>query len=61
MVPFLLEDALKERGAIFEKSAPFNIHVVTDQRLITGQNPQSAHSVGKATLNELQRLTKSTK
>ncbi|QCX38160.1 type 1 glutamine amidotransferase domain-containing protein [Aureibaculum algae] len=61
VVPFLLEDTLKERGAIFEKSAPFNMHVVTDNRLITGQNPQSAHSVGKATLNELQRLTKSAK
>ena len=61
VVPFLLEDVLKERGAIFEKSAPFNMHVVTDNRLITGQNPQSAHSVGKATLNELQRLTKSAK
>ncbi|MBU2920113.1 type 1 glutamine amidotransferase domain-containing protein [Winogradskyella psychrotolerans] len=61
VVPFLLEDTLKERGAIFEKSAPFTKHVVTAQRLVTGQNPQSAHSVGKATLNELQRLTKSAK
>ncbi|RPD93453.1 type 1 glutamine amidotransferase domain-containing protein [Aureibaculum marinum] len=58
IVPFLLEDKLKERGAIFEKSAPFNKHVVIDQRLVTGQNPQSAESVGKATLRELQRLTK---
>lgn len=33
----------------------------TSQRLVTGQNPQSAHSVGKANLNELQRLTKTTK
>ncbi len=59
VVPFLLEDKLKERGAIFEKTTPFNKHVVVDQRLITGQNPQSAESVGKATLKELQRLTKS--
>ncbi|KAA5824568.1 type 1 glutamine amidotransferase domain-containing protein [Algibacter amylolyticus] len=61
VVPFLLEDQLRARGAIFEKSAPFNKHVVTDQRLVTGQNPQSAHSVGKATLNELQKLAKNTK
>ena len=61
VVPFLLEDTLKERGAIFEKSAPFTEHVVADQRLVTGQNPQSAHGVGKATLKELQRLTKSEK
>ena len=57
----MLEDKLKERGAIFEKSTPFTKHVVADQRLITGQNPQSAHSVGEATLMELQKLTKSTK
>ncbi|CDF79473.1 ThiJ/PfpI family protein [Formosa agariphila KMM 3901] len=61
VVPFMLEDKLKTRGAIFEKSAPFNAHVVTDQRLVTGQNPQSAHRVGEATLIELQRLNKSTK
>lgn len=58
VVPFLLEDQLIAHGAIFEKSVPFTNHVVSDQRLVTGQNPQSAHSVGKATLNELQKLTK---
>ena len=57
----MLEDKLKERGAIFEKSTPFTKHVVADQRLVTGQNPQSAHSVGEATLMELQKPTKSTK
>ncbi|WP_347375045.1 type 1 glutamine amidotransferase domain-containing protein [Aequorivita sp. Q41] len=61
VVPFLLEDTLLERGAIFEKSAPFTQHVVSDQRLVTGQNPQSAHSVGEATLKELQILTQSAK
>jgi len=61
VVPFLLEDQLKKRGAIFEKSAPFTEHVITDQRLVTGQNPQSAHRVGQATLSELQRLTKNNK
>ncbi len=61
VVPFLLEDQLKAHGAIFEKSAPFTNHVVADQRLVTGQNPQSAHSVGKATLAELKKLVKSSK
>lgn len=56
IVPFLLEDKLKERGGIFEKSAPFTQHVVTDQRLVTGQNPQSAHGVGLATLKVLESL-----
>ncbi|WP_081819383.1 type 1 glutamine amidotransferase domain-containing protein [Maribacter sp. Hel_I_7] len=61
VVPFLLEDQLIERGAIFEKSEPFTDHVVADQRLVTGQNPQSAKSVGQATLNELQKISKDTK
>lgn len=53
VVPFLLEDKLKERGAKFEKSGLWQNHVVTDQRVITGQNPQSAKSVGEAILKEL--------
>lgn len=53
VVPFLLEDKLKERGAEFEKSGLWENHVVTDQRVITGQNPQSAKSVGEAILKEL--------
>lgn len=61
VVPFLLEDQLIERGAIFEKSEPFTDHVVADQRLVTGQNPQSAKSVGQATLNELKKISKDTK
>jgi putative intracellular protease/amidase len=53
VVPFLLESKLIERGAIFEKSTLFQPHVTVDQRLITGQNPQSAEGVGKAILQEL--------
>lgn len=56
VVPFLLEDKLKERGVLFEKSGLWQTHVVTDQRLITGQNPQSAAAVGKAVLSELKKL-----
>ena len=48
VVPFMLEDKMKERGGIFEKSAPWQVYVVSDQRLITGQNPQSATGVGEA-------------
>lgn len=50
VVPFALESKLIERGAKFEKSAPWQTHVVTDQRLVTGQNPQSAKAVGAAIL-----------
>jgi len=55
VVPFLLEDKLKERGAKFEKSGLWQNHVVSDQRVITGQNPQSAKSVGEAILKELNK------
>lgn len=55
VVPFLLESKLIERGAKFEKSAPFQPHVTVDQRVITGQNPQSATGVGEAILKELSK------
>ncbi|SIT21231.1 Putative intracellular protease/amidase [Chryseobacterium ureilyticum] len=55
VVPFLLEDKLIERGAKFEKSGLWQNHVVTDQRVITGQNPQSAKSVGEAILKVLNK------
>ncbi|MFC0181628.1 Putative intracellular protease/amidase [Pseudarcicella hirudinis] len=56
IVPFLLENKLIERGAIFEKSGLWQEHAVADQRLVTGQNPQSAKKVGAMILTELQKL-----
>lgn len=53
VVPFLLETKLIERGAIFEKSGMWQPHTVVDQRVVTGQNPQSATKVGEAVLGEL--------
>lgn len=55
IVPFLLEDKLKERGARFEKSGLWQAHVLSDQRLVTGQNPQSAKAVGEAILAALKK------
>lgn len=56
VVPFLLEDKLIERGAKFEKSGLWQTHVTVDERLVTGQNPQSAKEVGEAVLTELKKL-----
>jgi putative intracellular protease/amidase len=56
VVPFMLETKLIERGAQFEKSGLWQKHVVADQRVVTGQNPQSAQGVGEATLAELNKL-----
>jgi putative intracellular protease/amidase len=56
VVPFMLETTLIERGARFEKSGLWQKHVTTDQRIVTGQNPQSAQGVGEAVLTELKKL-----
>lgn len=53
VVPFLLEDALRERGAKFEKSGLWQEHVVVDGRLVTGQNPASGKRAGKEILKIL--------
>ena len=48
VVPFLLESTLVERGAHHQSAANWANNVVVDGRLITGQNPQSAASLGEA-------------
>ncbi len=47
-VPFLLASTLVERGAVHHPAPDWNVKVVVDGRLITGQNPQSATGVGEA-------------
>lgn len=42
VVPFLLADALTERGARHEPAPDWQPQVVVDDRLVTGQNPASA-------------------
>jgi putative intracellular protease/amidase len=50
-VPFSLQDELKSRGAEYQKTMiPFASYVVTDGRLITGQNPGSSLEVAKEAL-----------
>lgn len=53
IVPFLLQTALVDEGAIFECKAPWSDYVVRDGRLITGQNPMSALDLGKTLLKAL--------
>src|SRR5260370_40142542 len=43
VVPFLVEDMLKENGGIYSKAADWHPHVVVDGNLITGQNPAADH------------------
>jgi putative intracellular protease/amidase len=42
VVPFLLEDRLKERGGIYSKTANWAPYVQVDGKLVTGQNPASS-------------------
>lgn len=48
VVPFLLASTLNERGAHHQDTPNWSNNVVVDGRLITGQNPQSAASLGEA-------------
>ena len=41
VVPFLLEDRLKERGGLYSKGADWAPYVQVDGKLVTGQNPAS--------------------
>lgn len=52
-IPFLLEEALARKAARFNKVQPWQQFVVEDDRVITGQNPASAHSVATAMVKQL--------
>lgn len=56
IVPFLLEDRLKELGANFETANPWTSHVIIDDNLITGQNPQSSELLTESILITLEEL-----
>lgn len=53
VVPFSLEDELIKKGGRFEKAADWQVKVVADERLVTGQNPQSAAEVGNVVVQLL--------
>ena len=55
IVPFLIEDMLKENGAIYEKGADWSSFAVEDGLLISGQNPQSAKLVGELLIAKLKK------
>ncbi len=53
VVPFLVEDMLKQNGGTYSKAADWQPHVVTDGLLITGQNPASSEPAARALLAKL--------
>jgi NADPH:quinone reductase len=56
IVPFLLEDRLKERGSIYSKTANWVPYVQVDGRLVTGQNPASSGPAAEELLKLLRSV-----
>ncbi|MFI6319238.1 dienelactone hydrolase family protein [Nonomuraea sp. NPDC050556] len=54
-VPFLLADRLVAEGATHVPGPDFGAQVVTDGRLVTGQNPASARGVAEAVVSTLSK------
>ncbi|MGE8409175.1 MAG: type 1 glutamine amidotransferase domain-containing protein [Pseudomonas sp.] len=53
-VPYLTEDEMVKRGAVYKKAAePWAPFAVSDQRVITGQNPASGAPVAELVLKAL--------
>lgn len=57
VVPFLVEDILRQNGGFYSKAADFQPHVVIDGLLITGQNPASSNPAARALLALLEEST----
>jgi putative intracellular protease/amidase len=53
IVPFLLESRLTELGARYERGPMWKPFVVSDNRLVTGQNPASSRETALATLEAI--------
>jgi putative intracellular protease/amidase len=52
-VPFLLEESLARNASRYSKVQPWGEFVIEDERVITGQNPTSAHAVAVAIVKQL--------
>jgi putative intracellular protease/amidase len=54
LVPFLTEDELARRGAIYQKAdKPWAPYAIADGRLVTGQNPASGGAVADLVIRQL--------
>lgn len=50
VVPFLVEEVLKQNGGRYSKGEDWASYVITDDLLVTGQNPASSAATAKALL-----------
>ena len=54
IVPFSVEDMLKENGGLYSKGPDWNPYALEDGLLITGQNPASSELVAELLLKKLE-------
>jgi putative intracellular protease/amidase len=54
-VPFFLQTALTNQGAIFHAAAPWSANSIADGNLVTGQNPASAKGVAEKMIAILEK------
>lgn len=54
IVPYLLEDELRQKGGHYQKTEDWHPLSISDGLLITGQNPASSEAVAKDLLKQLQ-------
>jgi putative intracellular protease/amidase len=52
VVPFLVEDLLKQNGGHYSKDADWHAYAVSDGNLITGQNPASSAAAARLLLEK---------
>jgi putative intracellular protease/amidase len=57
VVPFLVEDMLRNHGGNYSKGADWQSYVVSDANLITGQNPASSEAAAHEVLRQLATRT----
>ncbi len=55
VVPFLVEDKMNQLGANYSKAPNWEPYVMTDGRLITGQNPASSKDAARALLRMINK------
>jgi len=53
IVPFLVEDELKAKGAVFQRIGDWASYAIADGQLITGQNPASSAAAANVLLQQL--------
>lgn len=57
VVPFLVEDMLKDNGGEYSKGEDWSSYVVVDGHLVTGQNPASSDETAKALLEVMDKAS----